>query len=205
MPRFGWAMFTGIVESTGWVESLTVSPEGGYLVLGGVEFADDLKLGESVAVNGCCLTVVSSSEGRAAFDLLQETLRVTNLGRLTPGGAVNLERAMRAGDRLSGHFVQGHVDSTAEILAYESDGQDHRYTVSLPRDGQRLVVPKGSITVNGISLTVTGLEADRFTLWITPHTHKVTTLRHACAGQLVNLEYDFLGKQVERLLELRGL
>ena len=198
-------MFTGIVETTGWVESLTVTPGGGHLVLGGVEFAEDLALGESVAVNGCCLTVVSSGPGRAAFDLLQETLRLTILGALTSGDAVNLERAMRVGDRLSGHFVQGHIDGTASILAYEPDGQDHRYTVSLPEAGQRLLVPKGSITVNGISLTVTGLEADRFTLWITPHTHAVTTLCHARAGQLVNLEYDFLGKQVERLLALRGL
>ncbi len=198
-------MFTGIVESTGWVDSLTVTPAGGHLVLGGVAFADDLVLGESVAVNGCCLTVVSSGQGRAAFDLLQETLRLTNLGRLTTGDGVNLERAMRVGDRLSGHFVQGHIDGTAEILAYEPDGQDHRYTVSLPAAGRRLMVPKGSITVNGISLTVAALESDRFTLWITPHTHAVTTLRHARAGQWVNLEYDFLGKQVERLLELRGL
>lgn len=203
--RSGWGMFTGIVESTGLVEGVTATPEGGHLVLGGVGFADDLVLGESVAVNGCCLTVVSSGEGRAAFDLLQETLRLTNLGSLTPGDAVNLERAMRAGDRLSGHFVQGHVDGTAVILAYEADGQDHRYTIGLPEAGQRLVVPKGSITVNGISLSVAQLEADRFTLWITPHTHAVTTLRHARAGQAVNLEYDFLGKHIDRLLALRGL
>ena len=198
-------MFTGIIESMGWVETLTVTPAGGHLVLTGVAFAEDLALGESVAVNGCCLTVVASGPRRAAFDLLQETLRLTNLGSLTSGDAVNLERAMRVGDRLSGHFVQGHIDGTAEILAYEPDGQDHRYTVSLPEAGQRLMVPKGSITVNGISLTVTGLESDRFTLWITPHTHAMTTLRHARAGQRVNLEYDFLGKQVERLLALRGL
>lgn len=198
-------MFTGIIESTGVVESLTVTTAGGHLVLGGVAFADDLALGESVAVNGCCLTVVSSGQGRAAFDLLQETLRLTNLGALIVGDAVNLERAMRASDRLSGHFVQGHIDGTATILAYEPDGQDHRYTVSLPESGRRLVIPKGSITVNGISLTVTGLEAERFTLWITPHTHAVTTLKYARAGQVVNLEYDFLGKHVERILALRGL
>lgn len=198
-------MFTGIIESTGVVESLTVTGEGGHLVLDGVAFAEDLVLGESVAVNGCCLTVVSSGQGTAAFDLLQETLRLTNLGGLTPGDAVNLERAMRANDRLSGHFVQGHIDGTATILAYEPEGQDHRYTVSLPEGGRRLVIPKGSITVNGISLTVTGLESDRFTLWITPHTHSVTSLRHAKAGQVVNLEYDFLGKHVERILALRGL
>ncbi len=198
-------MFTGIVESTGRVESLTATPSGGHLILGGVAFAGELVLGESVAVNGCCLTVVSTGHGRVAFDLLQETLRLTNLGSLTRGTEVNLERAMRVGDRLSGHFVQGHIDGTAEILAYEPTGQDHRFEVALPDEGRRLLVSKGSITVNGISLTVTGLEADRFTLWITPHTHAVTTLRHARAGERVNLEYDFLGKQVERLLALRGL
>lgn len=198
-------MFTGIVESTGRVESLQISPAGGHLVLCGVEFAGDLVLGESVAVNGCCLTVVSSGDGRVAFDLLQETLRLTNLGALIPGTGVNLERAMRASDRLSGHFVQGHVDGPSEILVYEPDGQDHRLVIALPEAGQRLVVPKGSITVNGMSLTVAALEADRFTIWITPHTHAVTTLREAAPGQTVNLEYDFLGKHVERLLALRGL
>jgi riboflavin synthase len=205
VPGFVVGMFTGIVESTGLVDSLEVTPGGGRLVLTGVGFADDLVLGESVAVNGCCLTVVSSGQGRAAFDLLQETLRLTNLGALAPGEGVNLERALRANDRLSGHFVQGHIDSSADILAYEPDGQDHRLVVQLPEAGQRLVIPKGSITVNGISLTVAALEGDRFTLWITPHTHAVTTLRLMQAGQRVNLEYDFLGKHVERLLSLRGL
>ena len=198
-------MFTGIIETTGTVEALTVSQEGGRLIINAVTFAEELALGESVAVNGCCLTVVSSGPGRVAFDLLQETLGITNLGLLTAGDVVNLERAMRVGDRLSGHFVQGHIDGTSEILAYEPDGRDHRYIVSLPEAGQRLMVPKGSVTVNGISLTVAELAADRFTLWITPHTHAVTTLRHARAGQRVNVEYDFLGKQVERLLMLRGL
>jgi riboflavin synthase len=189
----------------GRVENLSVTPQGGRLRLEGVAFAEELTLGESVAVNGCCLTVTESSQDRVAFDLLQETLRVTNLGDLKAGEAVNLERALRASDRLSGHFVQGHVDGSARLLAYEAEGQDHRLVVELPEAGQRLVVPKGSVTVNGISLTVALLESGRFTLWITPHTHTVTTLRHAAAGQRVNLEYDFLGKQVERLLALRGL
>jgi len=198
-------MFTGIVESTGTVEALTLVPGGGRLVLAGVVFADELSLGESVAVNGCCLTVTEFGGGRVSFDLLQETLRVTNLGALAAGEPVNLERALRAGDRLSGHFVQGHVDGRARLLSYEADGQDHRLVVELPEAGQRLLVPKGSVTVNGMSLTVALLEADRFTIWITPHTHAVTTLSQARAGQEVNLEYDFLGKQVERLLALRGL
>jgi riboflavin synthase len=198
-------MFTGIIESIGRVENLSVTPQGGRLTLADVGFADELTLGESVAVNGCCLTVTESGQGRVAFDLLQETLRLTNLGDLSPGQAVNLERALRASDRLSGHFVQGHVDGSARLIAYEAEGQDHRLVVELPEAGQRLVVTKGSITVNGISLTVALLESGRFTIWITPHTHAVTTLCHAQAGHRVNLEYDFLGKQVERLLALRGL
>ncbi len=198
-------MFTGIVESIGRVENLSVTTKGGRLTLAGVDFADELSLGESVSVNGCCLTVTESGQGRVAFDLLQETLRLTNLGDLSPAEPVNLERALKANDRLSGHFVQGHVDGSARLIAYEAEGQDHRLVVELPEAGQRLVVPKGSITVNGISLTVALLESTRFTVWITPHTHAVTMLRNAQAGQRVNLEYDFLGKQVERLLALRGL
>ena len=198
-------MFTGIIESTGWVKSRRAAAGGGRLELAGVAFGGELALGESVAVNGCCLTVVASGEGWAAFDLLQETLRLTNLGDLAEGEEVNLERALRVGDRLSGHFVQGHVDGTAAVIEYQEEGQDHLYAIALPEAGRRLVVPKGSIAVNGISLTIASLEDDRFTLWITPHTHAVTNLRRARAGQRVNLEYDFLGKQVERLLALRGL
>jgi riboflavin synthase len=198
-------MFTGIVEYLGEVESLTVTPEGGGLTLRGVEFADDLVLGESVAINGCCLTVVENGAGRVRFDLLKETLRLTNLGGLQAGTVVNLERAMRADSRLSGHFVQGHIDTTGTVLVYEKSGQDHQLTISLPEEGKRLVVLKGSITVNGMSLTVAELESDRFTIWITPHTHAITTLRHTAAGDKVNLEFDMISKQVERLLTLRGL
>lgn len=198
-------MFTGIVEYLGEVESLTITPEGGGLTLRGVEFADDLVLGESVAINGCCLTVVENGAGRVHFDLLKETLRLTNLGDLKPGTAVNLERAMRADARLSGHFVQGHVDTAGTVLVYEKSGQDHQLTISLPEEGKRLVVLKGSITVNGMSLTVAQLESDRFTIWITPHTHAITTLAQTVAGDKVNLEFDMIAKQVERLLALRGL
>lgn len=198
-------MFTGIVEFLGEVESLRVTPEGGGLTLCGVAFADDLVLGESVAINGCCLTVVEKGPGRVRFDLLQETLRLTNLGRLKPGSPVNLERAMRADSRLSGHFVQGHVDTTGAVLAYTQEGQDHRLTIALPESGRRLVVPKGSVTVDGMSLTIAELRDDQFTIFITPHTHAVTTLCSLTPGWRVNLEFDMVGKQVERLLSLRGL
>jgi riboflavin synthase len=198
-------MFTGIVESTATTRSLTASREGGRLMLENVAFAAELALGESVAVNGCCLTVVESGPGWCAFDLLAETLRVTNLGSLSSGDLVNLERSLRADSRLSGHFVQGHIDTTAEILAYEATGQDHRLVVALPHDFRRLTAPRGSIAVDGISLTIAELADSRFTIWITPHTHEVTTLRRAAAGQRVNLEFDMLAKYLDRMLEARGL
>ncbi len=198
-------MFTGIVESTGTVDSLTLQEKGGRLVLGGVSFSNELALGESVAVNGCCLTVVEFGGGRIAFDLLGETLRLTNLGGLSCGHLVNLERALPANGRLSGHFVQGHVDATAEILTYEPAGPDHRLVVALPAEFRRLVVYKGSIAVDGMSLTVADLASDHFTIWITPHTHAVTTLQQVKTGHLVNLEFDMLAKYLERMLETRGL
>lgn len=199
-------MFTGIVETTGRVQGLRLREGGARLVLHLGPMARELALGESVAVNGCCLTVAEfdGAAETAAFDLLQETMRVTNLGRLHEGGIVNLERALRVGDRLSGHFVQGHVDATGEILALEPSGADHRFVVALPSGWSRFVVPKGSVCVDGMSLTVAEPGADRMTFWITPHTFAVTNLRALRAGGLVNLEFDMLAKHLERLLSERG-
>ena len=167
-------------------------------------FTEEVELGESVAVNGACLTVTEVNEGAMRFDLLHETLRLTNLGDCTPGDPVNLERSLRIGDRLSGHFVQGHVDACAEVIEYSQSGQDHRLTVSLPSEFANLMVHKGSICVNGISLTVAELGEDRFTLWIIPHTHEVTSLSSVQAGSRVNLEFDLLAKHIARITELRG-
>jgi len=196
-------MFTGIVETTGEVQSLALREGGARLVLRAGPMAPELSLGESVAVNGCCLTVTEfdGAARTAAFDLLGETLRVTNLGALRAGGHVNLERALRVGDRLSGHFVQGHVDATAKILALEPAGQDHRLVVALPREWARLVVHKGSVCINGMSLTVAELGQDQMTFWITPHTFTATNLRASRAGDLVNLEFDMLAKHIERLVD----
>jgi len=192
-------MFTGIVERTGTVRALEPVAEGARLVLALPEIAAELSLGESVAVNGCCLTVAAFPEpGNVRFDLLAETLRVTNLGELHPGSLVNIERALRVGDRLSGHFVQGHVDARAEILVWEAIGQDHRLTVRLPASFARYTIPRGSVTVDGMSLTMADLEPDRFTIWITPHTHAVTNLQTRQAGETVNLEFDVLAKYVDR-------
>ncbi len=193
-------MFTGIVEARGEIAALEPVETGARLVVR-LPFADELEIGESVAVNGACLTAtaIDPAAGTAAFDLLAETLRVTNLGDLATGDFVNAERALAVGDRLSGHFVQGHVDCVSEILAWEPFGQDHRLEVALPREFARYVIRKGSICVDGISLTVADLQDDRFTIWIIPHTAEVTNLGAARAGKRVNLEFDMLAKYLERL------
>jgi riboflavin synthase len=147
--------------------------------------------------------VVAFTESTVAFDLLEQTLQITNLGDLQPGREVNLERAMRADTRFSGHFVQGHVDGTAEIMVLESAGQDHQLTIALPAALARYLIPKGSITVDGMSLTIAELTKEHFTIWITPHTFAVTTLRCAAAGQRVNVEVDMMAKYVDQLLERR--
>ncbi len=198
-------MFTGIVETTGTVQTIAFREGGARLVLQVGAMARELALGESVAVNGCCLTVTEfdGAEGTAAFDLLSETLRVTSLGQLQEGGVVNLERALRVGDRLSGHFVQGHVDATAEILELETVGADHRFTVALPAVWARHVVHKGSVCIDGMSLTVAELGEDRMTFWITPHTHAMTNLCALKPGDSVNVEFDMLAKHIERLVAAR--
>ena len=191
-------MFTGIIEECGEVASLKPVETGAELwVRSG--FVDEVVPGESVANNGACLTVTGVKDGAMRFDLLHETLRLTNLGTLATGDPINLERSLRIGDRLSGHFVQGHVDTCAEVIAYEKIGQDHRFTVALPPEFAHLIVHKGSICVNGISLTVAELHEDRFVLWIIPHTHEVTSLKSVVAGSRVNLEFDLLAKHLARI------
>ncbi len=199
-------MFTGIVEAVGSVAALTHRPDGGArLVLADVPFAGNLKLGDSVAVNGCCLTVVATADDTVAFDLLQQTLDVTSLGRLAAADPVNLERALAAGARFDGHFVQGHIDRTAAVVAYEPAGQDHRLVVAIPEGTAQLFSPRGSITVDGISLTIAERSRDAFTCWITPHTHAVTALRFITAGRLVNLEFDMIVKAVDHILAARAM
>lgn len=194
-------MFTGIVETCGSVRALNPVATGAELWIE-APFTAELALGESVATNGACLTVTAVEDGAMRFDLLHETLRVTNLGELEPGDPVNLERSLRIGDRLSGHFVQGHVDACAEVLTYEAVGQEHRFAVALPPGYAHLVVPKGSICVNGISLTIAELHDDHFVLWIIPHTHAVTNLHAVKAGSRVNLEFDLLAKHIARIQEV---
>ena len=195
-------MFTGLVEAVGTVISLEARGEQARLTLE-IPFATELGLGDSIAINGCCLTAADLTENVASFDLLAQTLRVTSLGQLTTGSRVNLERAMRLGDRFGGHFVQGHVDATGAITRLESSGQDHILGVSLPSEIQRLCVDKGSLSVDGISLTIAELRETEAVFWITPHTWEHTHLHAARIGQTMNMEADMLAKHVEKLLASR--
>ncbi len=195
-------MFTGLVEAVGTVSSLDHLGDQARLTLE-IPFADELASGDSVAVNGCCLTVSNLAPGRASFDLLAQTLRVTSLGGLAAGSLVNLERAMAVGDRFGGHFVQGHVDAKGAITRLEASGQDHIVAVSLPPAIHRLCVEKGSLAIDGISLTIAELTPDEAVFWITPHTWQHTHLHSARLGQAVNLEADMLAKHVEKLVSAR--
>jgi len=190
-------MFTGLVEATGTVVSLTEKGDQARLELA-IPFSAELAIGDSVAINGCCLTVAGLSES-VGFDILAQTLKVTSLGQLSQGSLVNLERALAVGDRLGGHFVQGHVDTTSEILDLTPHGQDYRLEISLPLEVHALCLDKGSLTIDGISLTIAELSETTAIFWITPHTFKATHLHKAIAGQLVNLEADLLAKYVKKL------
>lgn len=193
-------MFTGLVESTAPVISLEPRSGGSRLRLYMRALAAEIKEGDSIAVNGCCLTATGIEEHVVAFDLLEQTLRVTSLGDLQEGDIVNIERAMLAGSRLGGHFVQGHVDSTVNILTWREEGADWRLEVSLPDEGRGLVIPKGSICLDGISLTAAEVLADRVVCWIIPHTREVTHLATKRAGQRMNVEWDMLAKHVRELV-----
>ena len=191
-------MFTGIVVEQGEV----VEPPP-RLVLRAPQTASDAALGDSVAIDGCCLTVVSADAGALEFDAVAETLRRTTMGDLRPGDRVNVEPAMRMGDRLGGHWVQGHVDGVGEVTAVEPDGDGVRVTFAAPEAVARYTIEKGSVTVAGVSLTVAAYDDRSFTVALIPHTRAVTTLGGLAPGDPVNLEVDVLAKYVERLTTLR--
>jgi len=192
-------MFTGLIEATGTVRSIELRGDQARLVVA-VPFAGELTDGESVAVNGCCLTVTESDENSASFDVLKQTLDVTSLGSLSNGSLVNLERAMRADGRFGGHFVQGHVDATGEILDFSEHGQDHRLEIALPEDIHRLCIDKGSLAIDGVSLTIAELLENSAVFWIIPHTIEMTNLQQAAKGKMVNLEADVIAKHVAKLV-----
>ncbi len=201
-------MFTGIVEETGTVASVRTTDAGIQLTVRCRVVGRGLKLGESVALNGCCLTVVKQTTlGRdklVRFDLLRETWERTNFQFAQVGSLVNLERSLAVGARLGGHFVTGHVDGVGRITRWERAGADHVLDIAAPSNVRRYVVFKGSIAVDGISLTVARVTKDGFGLWIIPHTFAVTALRERKTGDAVNLEADPLGKYVERFVATRG-
>ncbi len=196
-------MFTGLVVETGEILSLARNGESARLTLRAPATAAQTQLGDSIAVNGCCLTVITRDDDRLVFDLLAETLRITNLGDHSPGAKVNLEPALGAGAKMGGHFVQGHVDTTAAILDLSLHGQDHRLEIALPSAFAQLVVSKGSIAVDGISLTVAEVRDSSFVCWIIPHTLAETNLATHRTGDRVNLEFDMLAKYVERIISHR--
>jgi riboflavin synthase len=192
-------MFTGLVEEGGVVARVEPRGEGARLVIGARVVLEGLAVGDSVAVNGACLTAVEVSADGFAVDAVAETLRRTSLGGAAPGDRVNLERPMRLGDRLDGHLVQGHVDGLGTVRAARPEGGSTILEIAAPAHLLRYVVEKGSITVDGVSLTVAQRLPDAFTVALIPHTMAVTTLGPRAAGRPVNLEVDVLAKYVEAL------
>ena len=193
-------MFTGLIEEVGNVITARASDRETQLQIAAPEIAKEICTGESVAVNGCCLTLSSQRNDELSFDLLEETIRRTNLKQLRPDCPVNLERALSVEGCFSGHFVQGHIDCTSPILAFEERAGNHRLEVQLPAEFAHYVVNKGSIAMNGISLTVAEVFPKSFVVWIIPYTKTHTNLDRAKAGDLLNLEFDILAKYVERML-----
>jgi riboflavin synthase len=193
-------MFTGLVERTATVTALAAREGGARLELDVGSLAQEVAMGDSIAINGCCLTVAGIDPDRLAFDLLEQTLRVTSLGQLQVGSLVNVERALAVGSRLGGHYVQGHVDTTLKILAWEPHGGDWRLCVELPAEAEGLVIPKGSICLDGISLTAAEVSAGTVTCYIIPHTREVTHLSAKTVGQAMNVEWDMMGKYVRELV-----
>jgi riboflavin synthase len=197
-------MFTGLVEALGTVRELADEGAGRRLVVAAPTFARELALGESVAVNGACLTVVARDDESASFQAGPETLRRTNLGELTAGDRVNLERALRLSDRLGGHLVQGHVDGVGRVAARLPQGEWLTVWFSCPAELAAQMVSKGSVAVDGVSLTLVDVEAARFSVALIPHTLAATTLGFKDVGSPVNLETDLLAKYVWKCLLLQG-
>ena len=200
-------MFTGIVEEAGVIEKITPTKKSIEMTVRANVCGRGVKVGDSVAVNGCCLTAVKiTPRGKSKlvqFDLLQESWRRTNFQFAKIGSLVNLERSLRANGELGGHFVTGHVDGLGKIIRWERAGKDHVLDIAAPADVMKYLVFKGSVAVDGISLTVAAVQKKSFRIWIIPHTFEVTVLRERKVGDAVNLEADLLGKYVEKFLAAR--
>ena len=193
-------MFTGLIEEIATVLWIRATDRGTQLQIDAPRIAEKIHTGDSIAVNGCCLTVSAHRKEQITFDLLEETLDRTNLKSLRRDSRVNLERALAADGRVGGHFVQGHIDCASRILSFEEAGPDYRLEVELPSDFVHYVAYKGSVAVNGISLTAAEISPESFSTFIIPHTRRATNLDAAKPGDLVNVEFDLLAKYVERML-----
>ncbi len=193
-------MFTGLIQEVAKVLWIRMSDRGTQLQVAAPRLAAEIRVGDSVAVNGCCLTVTSHRDDQLTFDLLEETLDRTNLKQLRRDGLVNLEPALLAGAPLGGHFVQGHIDCSSKVVSFERTGTDYRLEIDLPSDFAHYAAYKGSVAINGISLTIAELLSKSFAVWIIPHTKKHTNIGALQAGDLVNVEFDILAKYVDRML-----
>jgi riboflavin synthase len=198
-------MFTGIIEHTGTIEALNLKDDGGRVTIHAPTVAPSLAVSNSIAVNGCCLTIVDLHNGRLSADLSGETLRKTSFGakrgELTKGARVNLEQPLTAGKEFGGHFVLGHVDSVGRVTHLTPEGENWWFSVKVPSEFARYIVPKGSITIDGISLTVARCQNNIAEVAVIPYTYEHTNIRDRKSGEAVNLEGDILGKYVERYLE----
>lgn len=192
-------MFTGIVEEAGLVQAVTRRGKGWSLEVEAGSIMPGVKVGDSVAVNGCCLTVTEVKGKSMIFDLLDETKKRTNLQSAQVGARVNLESSLKVDGKLGGHFVTGHIDGMAQVTKWVRSGEDWELEAEVPAGLERFLVPKGCVAIDGISLTIGKVEGWKFNVWIIPHTYEVTTLRDRKEGDKVNLECDLLAKYVEKM------
>ena len=196
-------MFTGLVETIGIIDSLRPEGPGVRLLVRAGVVADDASLGDSIAINGCCLTVVEKNGETLGFDAGSETLSRTNLGKLLPGSRVNLERSLKVGDRLGGHYVNGHIDAVGTLDQVKQEGAWAFYWFRVPQELSRQMASKGSITVDGVSLTLVDVQPGLFSVALIPHTLETTTLGKLIPGDAVNIETDILAKYVEQQLQFK--
>ena len=196
-------MFTGIIEAMGKVTNIVNGPDSAQLTIQSAGFFSDIKLGDSIAVNGCCLTAVTNTADQFTVDVMKQTLALTNIGSLEIGSVVNLEKAMKVSDRLGGHIVQGHVDSTATLAAINQGADWYELVFNVPANYLKYMQAQGSITINGVSLTIAKLsDVDKqLSVWLIPETLKRTNLSALQVGDVVNLEVDVLAKYVERIMK----
>jgi riboflavin synthase len=202
--KFEANLFTGLVEEKGVVETVETVGSGCDISIRADLVSSDAKIGDSIAINGCCLTVVAISEQVLTFQAGSETLSRTNLGKLVPGSGANLERSLQVGQRMGGHYVTGHIDAVGTIETIKEDGEWAEFWFGVPAALTRQMAAKGSVAVDGISLTLCDVEANRFSVALIPHTLAVTTLGDRNVGDLVNIETDLLAKYVQQQMRVEG-